>query len=72
MALHNLIRLCMNSYDDNSDNGDTDEKDDNADNGDNDEKDDNADNGEYDDKAPILAKDGRKPLYKAAGPSPRT
>ena len=51
MALHNLIRLCMNSYDDNSDNGDNDEK---------------------DDKAPILAKDGRKPLYKAAGPSPRT
>ena len=22
--------------------------------------------------SPILAKDGRKPLYKAAGPSPRT
>ena len=47
----------------------------NADNGGNDEKDDYADNGdsgELDDKSPILAKDGRKPLYKAAGPSPRT
>ena len=56
-------------------NADNHEKYDSADNGDTDEKDDNADNGEigeYDDKAPILAKDGRKPLYKAAGPSPRT
>ena len=24
------------------------------------------------DNVPILAKEGRKPLYKAAGPSPRT
>ena len=56
-------------------NTDNHEKYDSADNADTDEKDDNADNGEigeYDDKAPILAKDGRKPLYKAAGPSPRT
>ena len=57
---------------DSADNADTDEKDDNADNGEIGEKDENADNEEYDDKSPILAKDGRKPLYKAAGPSPRT
>ena len=30
------------------------------------------DDSDDDDIAPILAKDGRKPLYKAAGPSPRT
>ena len=47
-------------------NADNHEKYDSADNAD------NGDSGEKDDKAPILAKDGRKPLYKAAGPSPRT